>query len=1108
MKLISVVMALLMLSPDLQVQSRRNRPAKPVTQTAARDVQPGAQSLPIRRVVLYSNGVAYFERRGTVTGRAEISLSFKQSQVDDVLKSMIVLDLGRGRIGAVSYNSSAPPSSRLADIPFSVESGTDDETIGGLAAVLRQLQGARVVITSAGRTGAGAILTVEERKAQIDANKPPVTTRSLVIATEAGELMSFDLPEIRSVKLLDEGSRHDVAEFAVASASARRRDAKTIVITSDGEGSREMVVSYTVAAPIWKTTYRVVLDSSGKPFFQGWAIVDNVGEEDWTDVALSMVSGTPVSFIQPIQQPLFRYRPVVPIPDDLNVDPQTYEPGAVGGMGLASSGGVPGGVPGGIPGGVVGGLESAERARQQRNPQAPNQLGRSNAGIVPPPPPDFSTPTTTLSDVITGEDSGVTTAATGAEVGDLFEYRIDQRVTVRHDRSALIPILQTRMEGERVSIYSESARKDRPMGGMRLRNISALTLEGGSLTVIDGDAYAGEALLERFKPGEERFISFSLDLGTLVSARVQNAREPTFLVRVSNGVFQAHYYQTETKAYSIVNQTERPRVVYVEHPVRSGWVLAGDTPKPASRSASVYRFRVELAAHSTIELPVTERRVLMDTYSLSNLTPRDIELFVSRRYIDEATRAALEKITEIKTKIDALNARIEEGAREVEDIGKDQRRLRENIEALKETSEARLLIARYVAKAGEQETRIEKLASERRTASAERGRLQEELGAAIRILAWTENCNSGIKRRATNESPHLVRRSSLPGLDRYRCPVELCQREAVEVLVEAGFLFAKGPDRELLAKPQRLVPVRPPVNAGDVAADCDVVRELVQLPADGQRRTAEIQQRQPIVAWDNRVGDYERLVEVGLQDSRARAGDCPVTRAISRVRRTAFRKSHRQEVRAVSAEHRSDRCRVQDIRVDRIVRRTGDVVVHASAELLRPQPSMHKPLLIPDRLQRASRNAAHRRRNVGIAQRTKPDLIARRFVWVPVVERRPDAEQNQQRIEISLEQHVNVHPLADVAPVPDIAAGSVKHRRPGGSPVLNGQPLCVTRHIVHAGNRGAHPAVYGFGAERCVLPHELRDIRPDAGSRTDSAKQRRGRHLPSGLRTAKVREAR
>src|SRR5260221_454875 len=207
------------------------------TQAPQTAVTRSTQTLPIRRVILYSNGVAYIERRGTVSGHAEVSLSFKQSQVDDVLKSMVVLDLGQGRIGAVSYNSSAPPATRLAEIPFSISSSAEGSLTSGLSGVLSQLQGARVVVSTANRTATGSILTVEERKTQIDAGKPPAVTRSLVIASYKGELVGFDLNEVRSVQLVDEGTRRDIAQFANASASARRRDAKTIVVTSDGGGS-------------------------------------------------------------------------------------------------------------------------------------------------------------------------------------------------------------------------------------------------------------------------------------------------------------------------------------------------------------------------------------------------------------------------------------------------------------------------------------------------------------------------------------------------------------------------------------------------------------------------------------------------------------------------------------------------------------------------------------------------------------------------------------------------------------------------------------------------------------------------------------------------------
>jgi hypothetical protein len=801
------------LSLNVFAQTRRRMPgAKPASTTQPQAIRSNAQTLPIRRVILYSNGVAYIERRGAVTGHAEIDLSFKQSQVDDVLKSMVVLDLGQGRIGAVSYNSSAPPSARMADIPFSIEAGTASGNNGGLAGVLSQLQGARVVVAVANRTVTGSILTIEERKSQLDANKPAQTLHALVIASEGGELMSFDLAEVRSIKLIDEGTRRDVSEFANATASARRRDAKTIVVTSDGAGSREMLVSYTIAAPIWKTTYRVVLDSTGKPFFQGWAIVDNVSDEDWNNISLSLVSGSPVSFIQPIQKPFYRYRPVIGMPEDLKLSPQTYEDnegsaaGTVSGRVTDANGATvasaaviitntatnqsfststssdgmfqsqilaPGNyrvtinargfkrhvitdvaVSGNSPAYANATLEvgnvsetvtitsSADQfsnaPTQRRVGQLPlasrtvqglsliSGLGSGN---------NMTIDGTKLSDAITRPDSGVETAATGSEVGDLFEYRIEQPVTVPRDRSALIPILQTRMEGERVSIYNEGNRRDRAMGGMLLKNTSSLTLEGGAMTVIDGDAYAGEALMERLKPGEERLISFALDLGTLVNASIKADRAPAFMVRAINGVFQAHYYETSKKVYTLTNQTDKPRVVFIEHALRQDWTLTDDTARPDAKTARYYRFRVPLGPHQKVELPVTERRALMDSYALMDFSRPDLELFIARNYIDAATRTTLEKILDVKSRMTMTDSRIEAIEREVVEIGADQGRLRDNIKALTATAEARQLITRYVSKADTQETRLEQLNKEKKTLNDERASLQNELEAMIRGLA-------------------------------------------------------------------------------------------------------------------------------------------------------------------------------------------------------------------------------------------------------------------------------------------------------------------------------------------------------------------------------------
>jgi hypothetical protein len=699
--------------------------------------------LPIRRVILYSNGVAYVERRGIVSGDAEINLSFKQSQVDDVLKSMVVLDLGKGTIGAVSYNSSAPVSSRMAEIPFSVSPLTGEG--GGIAGVLAQLQGAKVAVTSSKGAASGSILTVERK--QIRTEKETTTTSVLVIASDSGEITSFDLNDVKSIKLLDEGTQKDLTEFANATASTRRRDAKTITITSNGAGQREMIVSYTIAAPIWKTTYRVVLDKEGKPFFQGWAIVDNVSEEDWQNVQLSLVSGSPISFIQQLQKPFYRYRPVVPTPRDLNLQPQVYEPQS-GNTQIDTNitkqlvEDLPSGTqfsnllkvapnvkPEALSGGFqVDGASGAENTFQVDGQELSNfRTGQLNSN-------NMMLSKTKVSDALLSSNNGIQTNTTGDEIGDLFEYRIEQPVTVMRDRSALIPIIQTKMDGERVAVYNETVRRDRPFSGVLLKNMSPLTLEAGSLTVIDGDAYAGEALMERLKPKEQRLISFALDLGTHVRVRNQQDREPAKIVKVVSGVFQVHYFQTSEKLYQISNQTDRPKVLYIEYPIQDGWELSDDSPKPDYTTQRYYRFRVELKPLEERELKITVRQPLMDNYQLTSLSKTDLQLFVTQRFISEETRAKMEKLIDLRTRIAEIEGKLNSFEDEVDKIEADQKRLRENIEALSKTPEAKTLITRYIAKANEQETRLEDMEKERKTLDTEQNNLEAELTREIRAF--------------------------------------------------------------------------------------------------------------------------------------------------------------------------------------------------------------------------------------------------------------------------------------------------------------------------------------------------------------------------------------
>jgi hypothetical protein len=266
---------------------------------------------------------------------------------------------------------------------------------------------------------------------------------------------------------------------------------------------------------------------------------------------------------------------------------------------------------------------------------------------------------------------------------------------------------------------------------MRLKNTSTLTLEDGPMTVIDGDSYAGEALLGRFKPGERRLVSFALDLGTLITFRSDANREPVLLAKALNGVLQVSYFQVDKRVYKLVNQTDKSRIIYIEHPKRADWKLIDETQKPVDDTQNFYRYRVELKPRETVELPVNERHQITDSYTISSLTRADVDGFIARGAIDDSLRTVLEKILAIKNRIGDQEARIAAIEAEKTQIGEDQERLRENINALKNTAEARQLIVRYVSKANEQETRIEELTKDQKTAEVEKGRLQAELSAAF-----------------------------------------------------------------------------------------------------------------------------------------------------------------------------------------------------------------------------------------------------------------------------------------------------------------------------------------------------------------------------------------
>lgn len=326
-------------------------------------------------------------------------------------------------------------------------------------------------------------------------------------------------------------------------------------------------------------------------------------------------------------------------------------------------------------------------------------------------------------------------AAEGANLGDLFEYKLKDRVTIRKNESALVPIVQVHIAAEKVSLWNNSLGSQRPLRALWLTNSSPLTLDGGSFTVLEDEAFAGEGLTDPIKPGERRLVSYAADLGVRVDAKSESRPQRVTRVRIWRGVMSMTRELQQSTTYTVRDDDTTPRTVLIEHPLRVGWKLAGGTPKPEETTSNLYRFRVSVKSKETSKLEVGESEPLDTRYEISNVTDDQITLFLRQKSINAEVEAALRKIVEQKNRVAALDAEISRRNNEKQKIYDDQQRIRENLKALKGSPEERALTQRYTQQLADQETRLETLQKETQDFQTKRDQAQDDLNTMIQNLS-------------------------------------------------------------------------------------------------------------------------------------------------------------------------------------------------------------------------------------------------------------------------------------------------------------------------------------------------------------------------------------
>jgi hypothetical protein len=705
-------------------------------------------------VILYKNGVGYFEHSGQVRGSQDVNVDFTTAQLNDVLKSLTVLDLGKGRITGVSYNSAAPLERRLGSLHLPV--GENPTT----AQFLDALRGARVEIHNGSSTAIGRLLSIEEREVIRDATRgdagdddksgAKIGLTQVSIVSDSGEVHMFDLTPSTIVHVLEKDVNDEVGKYLGLVASTRDQDVRRMTISTAGDGNRTLLVSYISEVPVWKSTYRIVIPKEGKPLLQGWAIVDNTVGEDWDNVELSLVAGAPQSFVEELSQPYYTRRPVVALPENAMLTPQTHEATMEQFAQLQSSesGIVANGAPLGAPrAGLTQDSNGMLHTRKNWLSSTPmNGIGSGSgsaggvgagsgggvgggvfhAGGVPRPD---------ATEIADNLESGTTVGQT-QELGDLFEYKLNDRVTIRKNQSALVPILQSRIDAEKVSVWNPS--ESSVLRALWVDNTSNLTLDGGSFNVLEGDAFAGEGLMDAIKPGEKRLLSYAADLGVLVDARQKSENQHVTKIVIAHGTMTQTTQERQECTYTIRNRDSEKRVLVVEHPARPGWKLTDDET-PAESSASYHRFRVALDPMKTAELVVREYRPVTNRYLITNITDDEIKVFLSQKMIDPEVEKALRKIVAQKNDIAVIDAVITGRRSLVSSISEDQQRLRENMKALKGSAEEKALVERYVRELNEQEDRVQSLRHEIGEMQQKRDAAQSTLNNMVEALQMEVN---------------------------------------------------------------------------------------------------------------------------------------------------------------------------------------------------------------------------------------------------------------------------------------------------------------------------------------------------------------------------------
>ena len=687
-----------------------------------------ADELPVTRVVLYKNGLALFERSGEVKPGEPVRLEFKKSEMDDVLKTLVI-DSSAGTVTHLRYQLDEPLQTRLGEIGLSIQPGVT------LAGLLDQMRGAKVTLTAASGAIEGSVIS-----GRLSQHAQQAQKQELTVLTTAGEMRVIDLDGVSAVKLSDDQLQNRLTEALGAYQQAQSQERKSLWVETAGK-SGNLLARYLVPAPTWKSTYRLAfLEKPGdknEAMLEGWAIVENTSESDWKNVQLTVVSGRPISFISKLYEPKYVGRQSLELAETDNALPAEYaaalsappSAGLVVPEPMARAQGVVGGVPGGVPGGSAGGVMGGMlKSSAMRGVVAGIGGGMGGGSYVAPQRQNLDR----YNAVQTGASTVVADTET-QEFGELFEYRFGQPASVKAGESLLLPFVQQKISARQVYIWNQNEGAH-PQRAAELKNTTGKTLDGGPVTVYAPEGYTGESLLSTLKAGDKRFITFAVDLGTKVTTKFDTSSEVVRSVKAEHGVITAKTVVEQRTTYTISNVDAKEKALLLSHPVDGNLTLL--SPKPEEKTAERYLFAATVPATGTTSLTVAEERPLEEILSISSIPAEQIVAWIGARKLTPEAKKKLEAIVAKKNEAADAALEVQRLEKKLTTGESDENRLRMNIQALHSVAGQQDQVSSYATQLAKKENEIQDARVRLDDARKKQASLEDELASMVEKLSF------------------------------------------------------------------------------------------------------------------------------------------------------------------------------------------------------------------------------------------------------------------------------------------------------------------------------------------------------------------------------------